>query len=643
MDEKELIESLILYKEKYQLTLKEIAKRTGINPSNLRSYYDMIIINRAIKRLNFEGKSFKEISEYIENNLKLPQGRYGFPETSVDHWLERTKDIEYDIKKIKYLKLNEITNKKIKIRFIAKEKSASRLNEQKSNYNTQIYDLLYSYISLIYFKNLCFLKQEQTKNAKFKSVYEKFKKELFINTGYGEALKCQGSNFRLLKKLIKINKINKSVLIVESLLSDSDINQILIFLKNKILKTGFFRYFDVNSLFTELKDKKIISKEKCAEIIEYKKNWEKFSKKIKEILNKKRIEPENINGLIIDYFQIHIASWMYYSIFNLNENNHFFLFLKIKKYLLNKKQKVDILTEINSENAPLLEFLRAPNKIDNEKYPFQIINDLNENLNSFNYLKRTSLINNNLIKCYNCGNKFSPKFSIFAKDYPLSEDETIQEIQYCDNCLASMYWGTNKIDKNKEQLIEDMKKFYELTNELPSRDNLGWVQLHTFAQNDKEKFHKLMKLLISMYCPEDYLLTFCQSWIGVLIKTGLLKNAKKLYYGTICFANDDDLCLSLSEKKIDDWLFKHKIEHKKEWYYPRDVQYNPNSLLRCDWLVKDNYIEFFGLKGNENYDKKIIIKEKLCEKNNLSLISLTHKDLSNLSKKLSFLLIKEKN
>lgn len=101
-------------------------------------------------------------------------------------------------------------------------------------------------------------------------------------------------------------------------------------------------------------------------------------------------------------------------------------------------------------------------------------------------------------------------------------------------------------------------------------------------------------------------------------------------------ANDGHKCDSLSEKIIDDWFYARKIKHETNVSYPKD------KSLTVDFLVKDYWIEFFGLDGElESYDSLKKRKLNIVKKEKLNLIALYPRDLfpkSKLDEKLGFLI-----
>lgn len=102
-------------------------------------------------------------------------------------------------------------------------------------------------------------------------------------------------------------------------------------------------------------------------------------------------------------------------------------------------------------------------------------------------------------------------------------------------------------------------------------------------------------------------------------------------------ARDGHICDSFAEKTIDDWLFKRKIYHQRDIYYPDQTKF------KTDFLVDSKYwIEFLGLKGViKKYDDLYIRKQKIAKDNNIKIVELYPKDLfprNKLEQKLGFLL-----
>jgi hypothetical protein len=107
--------------------------------------------------------------------------------------------------------------------------------------------------------------------------------------------------------------------------------------------------------------------------------------------------------------------------------------------------------------------------------------------------------------------------------------------------------------------------------------------------------------------------------------------------GIHCLARDGHFCLSLDEQRIDNWLTEHHLDHEREPLYPQDASYNPNEKLMADWKVGDVYIEYFGLTGNEAYDKKSIDKIMLAKSVDIPLLAIYPEDMLRLDEALDAL------
>ncbi|HIG94460.1 MAG: hypothetical protein QT05_C0025G0004 [archaeon GW2011_AR13] len=257
-------------------------------------------------------------------------------------------------------------------------------------------------------------------------------------------------------------------------------------------------------------------------------------------------------------------------------------------------------------------------------------------------------------KCIYCGKKFYPSLlsANLIKYYPIKKN--VLEIDYCNACLTSAFWGIYKSKKSEKEMLIDIKKLIDCIGFIPTTNY--FMNTRFLKDLPRDKFHEVMKILINT-CPysenqrafnfpykktkEGYP-TYKDkfgNWLRVLILAGVLEGyVRKTARGTFCIAEDGHLCLSMKEKAIDDWLSKNSFNHEKEPKYPRDEEFNPNQNMRGDWKVENYYIEYFGLAGSEDYDKKSEIKRKLCSKYKINLIEIHEKDISNLDKKLKVLL-----
>jgi hypothetical protein len=115
------------------------------------------------------------------------------------------------------------------------------------------------------------------------------------------------------------------------------------------------------------------------------------------------------------------------------------------------------------------------------------------------------------------------------------------------------------------------------------------------------------------------------------------KNGKKNTFGYTVLAQDGHSCNSLAEAVIDDFMFENKMSHEKEPSYPGEAKW------RADFKYKDYYIEYFGLKGQLNYDQKTDKKRIYAKENNMKLIEIFPEDIQNKKYKTKLLELRDSN
>ena len=238
--------------------------------------------------------------------------------------------------------------------------------------------------------------------------------------------------------------------------------------------------------------------------------------------------------------------------------------------------------------------------------------------------------------------RFSPYplyFSQIVNYFPI--EKSIKEINFCPEHFPISSYGTFLKDEINNKLPIIKEKMKSLLKELV--ETLGFIPPQTFHKNlyylkglPKEKFDKAVEIISKMppfkkespSQPKGYKDIF-GSWLQALDAAGVLEGGvRKTKRGYVCIAKDGHECRSIGEKIIDDYLYTHNIPHEKEPFYPGERKY------RADWKVGKYFIEFWGLKGEEDYDRKIEEKRKLAQKYAIPLIELTYEDLRKLDEKL---------
>ena len=162
----------------------------------------------------------------------------------------------------------------------------------------------------------------------------------------------------------------------------------------------------------------------------------------------------------------------------------------------------------------------------------------------------------------------------------------------------------------KELLIQKIREFVERHGRIPT----------------KNEFIKHFSSYPNHTTYRDYFGTWNKA-----IKTAGYDPNERWFTSRDLFAKDGHLCKSISEIIIDDWLFENNIPHSREEFYPE-------GRYRCDFIVHNIFIEFFGLFNafdiDPNYIEIAKKKREMCKKYNIRLIELYAKDLYNLDKTL---------
>jgi hypothetical protein len=233
-------------------------------------------------------------------------------------------------------------------------------------------------------------------------------------------------------------------------------------------------------------------------------------------------------------------------------------------------------------------------------------------------------------KCKICGeegsnNNYAPSQVPFIDYYDL-------DLYICSRCSSQALFNNGETIKPKMEMLDDLIQLTEELQFVPMTDYINVVR-HKKLNIPKENKVNIIKILTRISSVKQYREHF-GSWFEALVEANILPGSTlQGVYGVRCIALDGHVCNSLSEKIIDDWLYRNDISHSKEPVYPYHPELNPNNR-RADWKIADYYVEFFGLTGNIEYDKKTIIKMKLAEINDLKLIGLFSDDLYELGEKL---------
>lgn len=110
------------------------------------------------------------------------------------------------------------------------------------------------------------------------------------------------------------------------------------------------------------------------------------------------------------------------------------------------------------------------------------------------------------------------------------------------------------------------------------------------------------------------------TWNEAIQAAGFIANPVR--FSKKFVARDGHRCDSFAEKIIDDWLSAQRITHERNSPYG-------TTRMTADFLIAPNTVlEFFGLAGvQENYDRLIETKRKLCRALNLRLVEVYPGDI----------------
>jgi hypothetical protein len=241
-------------------------------------------------------------------------------------------------------------------------------------------------------------------------------------------------------------------------------------------------------------------------------------------------------------------------------------------------------------------------------YP-QINTDLyleNKKENLFKWIKNNSVERN----CVICGAIFKPIRGPYWVYFRSNKND-----QCCMTCKELVHQERNEV-------LEKIPIFIDTCGFIPNSD-FGPITRSFTKVIESNKINEVIKLICSIggiY----YIKELFGNWIEALYQSKVI--SKRMIKGSKsykCIAEDGDICNSLAELYIDNWLYKNNIKHKKEPFYPKHALYNPNGKYRGDWLLDDGtFIEYFGLNGDIEYDKRIEAKLEIVKEFSLKFIPI---------------------
>ena len=122
----------------------------------------------------------------------------------------------------------------------------------------------------------------------------------------------------------------------------------------------------------------------------------------------------------------------------------------------------------------------------------------------------------------------------------------------------------------------------------------------------------------------NYFTLYWNGYTEFLIDIGDYKKSKS----RIFISKDNVKCFSRYELLFVNYFYDNNIEYEKEIWYKKVIP-NFERDWRFDFYLPqhDIYVEFFGITGNDKYNKRVIEKQNVCVENNINLLSLFPQDI----------------
>lgn len=215
------------------------------------------------------------------------------------------------------------------------------------------------------------------------------------------------------------------------------------------------------------------------------------------------------------------------------------------------------------------------------------------------------------------------KFIEDSLPHPLVKRFGIDKLDFCSPCLRDTVLRSGNDVAARDEIVSYLRNLTEALQQIPHQGfGEGVDDFHGMDSNQRLAALQVLRRKPSVQRVKELF----GSWLQALIESQILNDdARRMGLGVQCLAKDGHVCLSLGEKTIDDYLHKHGIFHEKEPAYPE-------GSYRADFAVSGAFIEYLGLKGKPEYDRKTEEKQRICRRHGMRLILISPRDLVSLDK-----------
>jgi hypothetical protein len=229
--------------------------------------------------------------------------------------------------------------------------------------------------------------------------------------------------------------------------------------------------------------------------------------------------------------------------------------------------------------------------------------------------------------------------------YPQSNREWVNRVPpvFCEICLTMGFSASTDFNKHlgfspeerKSNYVKGTVAYAEYFGFIPPSDYQKRKVIQQLYKSGIPILELTFAIKVSSLLPwSDTAKKLFGSWAHLLEEAGLLTQSQRGRGGHRSIASDGHLCLSMGERAICEFLTKNGITHEREPMYPFDEVFNPNGLLRGDFLIGDLVIEFAGMMSNPDYAERMKTKEKLAKARKIPWLKLETSSLDDLNEML---------